>query len=320
MKSLYALSVVSFSRDIYYSFPLVIHSHEFWEIKQHIHHITLLQQCVDLDTIFSSCIFRCLYSFCWSPHCSISFLKLLTILNYRNFGVKSVIPLLIIQRISKFQILFWFIFPFMFDSNADILGYSIMQIFWATWLYTILWMIISKPITCILHTRHAHHFMASFLYIFIYKLFIWFQTHHVPPFLSHWSLHSSFWPNTSLWLWSCIKVINAHHPTDLPWHINTPYFQIQRLKKDQVGIINPLDVLTKPLGRVLHSRHIRRIMGNYHSFILLLFYYLFALYIYTFFVLLLKIKDGVIQRMSHTYNPYIHSLPVSSNGTNILIY
>ena len=70
---------------------------------------------------------------------------------------------------------------------------------------------------------------------------------------------------------SCIKVINARHPTERTRHIDTPYFRIQDWKDQGAiqmhhipGIINPLDDLTKPLGWVLHSRHARRIMGNYH--------------------------------------------------------
>ena len=57
----------------------------------------------------------------------------------------------------------------------------------------------------------------------------------------------------------------------------------------------------------------------YIYFPLLTLYYLFVLYLYPFFVLLLKIREGVVLHMGHTYNTCLHTVPVSCNNTNTLI-
>jgi len=59
-----------------------------------------------------------------------------------------------------------------------------------------------------------------------------------------------------------------------------------------------------------------RTLEHYPSFIIFIFYILFDSYIDTFIVLLLKIREGVVLRTSPTY---IHSIPVPSKGTDILI-
>ena len=60
LKALYLLPHKLNFQDISYLFPSVIHSHAFVKIKNNIHHLSLYE-------ISSSCICRCLYSFCWSP-------------------------------------------------------------------------------------------------------------------------------------------------------------------------------------------------------------------------------------------------------------
>ena len=169
-------------------------------------------------------------------------------------------------------------------------------------------MIISKPITCILHTRHSHHSMAYFLYIFASKLIM---------FLRSVLINLSIPPSDPTPVYD--HVSKSSMLAILQTALNTLILHTTNFKTgiDQGGIINPLDVLTKPLGWVLHSFHARRILEHYHSFILFIFYYLFDSYIDTFIVLLLKIREGVVLRTSPTY---IHSTSVPSKGTNIFIY
>ena len=70
---------------------------------------------------------------------------------------------------------------------------------------------------------------------------------------------------------SAINMVNNSVPTDRSRHIDIQYFAIQDWKSagDLImrhipGVINPPDALTKPLGWVLHSRHVRRMMGHHH--------------------------------------------------------
>ena len=70
---------------------------------------------------------------------------------------------------------------------------------------------------------------------------------------------------------SAIKMINARIPTEHSHHIDIQHFAIQDWKDANIivlhhilGVINPLDDLTKPLGWVLHSHHAHHIMGHYH--------------------------------------------------------
>ena len=69
---------------------------------------------------------------------------------------------------------------------------------------------------------------------------------------------------------SAIAIINAKTPTERSRHIDIQHFAIQDWKEAGdilinylPGVINPADDLTKPLGWVLHHRHVRRFMGHY---------------------------------------------------------
>ena len=69
---------------------------------------------------------------------------------------------------------------------------------------------------------------------------------------------------------STIKIVNSGVPTERSRHIDIPYFAIQDWKRDLYikmqfisGKINPADALTKPLGWVLHNRHVRRLFGHF---------------------------------------------------------
>ena len=69
---------------------------------------------------------------------------------------------------------------------------------------------------------------------------------------------------------STIHVVNSRAPTARTRHIDIRYFAIQDWKEQDdivlkhiIGKINPADDFTKPLGRLLHGRHARRIMGHY---------------------------------------------------------
>ena len=69
---------------------------------------------------------------------------------------------------------------------------------------------------------------------------------------------------------STIKIVNARVPTERTHHIDIHLFAIQAWKEQGdvtlhhiPGIINPSNDLTKPLGWVLHSRHMPRLMGHY---------------------------------------------------------
>jgi len=66
-----------------------------------------------------------------------------------------------------------------------------------------------------------------------------------------------------------IDIIASQKPTERTRHIDIRFFAIQDWTDDISlshipGIINPSDDLTKPLGRVLHERHARYIMGHYN--------------------------------------------------------
>ena len=63
---------------------------------------------------------------------------------------------------------------------------------------------------------------------------------------------------------------NADCPTERSRHIDIQYFALQDWQKAGhlylhkiPGIVNPSDALTKALGWVLHSRHVRRMMGHF---------------------------------------------------------
>jgi len=69
---------------------------------------------------------------------------------------------------------------------------------------------------------------------------------------------------------SAINVINARVPSERSRHVDIQHFAIQVwedsgdiVMKFILGVINPSDDLTKPLGWVLHERHARRIMGHH---------------------------------------------------------
>ena len=71
---------------------------------------------------------------------------------------------------------------------------------------------------------------------------------------------------------SAIKIINARHPTERSRHIAIQWFAIQDWKDNGdiilhhiPGVINPADSMTKPLGWMLHARHVRRLMGHFGS-------------------------------------------------------
>ena len=67
-----------------------------------------------------------------------------------------------------------------------------------------------------------------------------------------------------------IKIVNTNRPTPRSRHIAIRYFGLQQWRElgeialhHIAGIINPADALTKALGWVLHSRHVRFMMGHY---------------------------------------------------------
>ncbi len=69
---------------------------------------------------------------------------------------------------------------------------------------------------------------------------------------------------------AAISMINSKKPTDRTRHIDIQHFAINEWRdrgdlemRYLPGIINPADALTKPLGWVLHHRHVRRLMGHY---------------------------------------------------------
>ena len=69
---------------------------------------------------------------------------------------------------------------------------------------------------------------------------------------------------------STIKIINNKIPTSRTRHCEIRFFAIQGWKEEGSidmkhipGILNPSDSLTKLLGWVLHTRHVRRMMGHY---------------------------------------------------------
>jgi hypothetical protein len=69
---------------------------------------------------------------------------------------------------------------------------------------------------------------------------------------------------------AAINMVNANRPTERSRHIDIQYFAIQEwrqrgdIKLAHIpGVINPADAQTKPLGWILHHRHVRRIMGHH---------------------------------------------------------
>ena len=69
---------------------------------------------------------------------------------------------------------------------------------------------------------------------------------------------------------SAINIINDKIPTERSRHIDIQYFAIQDWRENGdiimvhiPGIINPADSMTKPIGWMLHWRHVRRFMGHY---------------------------------------------------------
>jgi hypothetical protein len=69
---------------------------------------------------------------------------------------------------------------------------------------------------------------------------------------------------------STINIINNGKPTERTRHVDIQWFAIQEWRrsgdlilKHLPGKINPADALTKPLGRILHERHCRRLLGHY---------------------------------------------------------
>jgi hypothetical protein len=71
---------------------------------------------------------------------------------------------------------------------------------------------------------------------------------------------------------STINIINNGKPTERTRHVDIQWFAIQEWRRagDLIlrhlpGKINPADALTKPLGRILHERHCRRLLGHFGS-------------------------------------------------------
>jgi Reverse transcriptase (RNA-dependent DNA polymerase) len=69
---------------------------------------------------------------------------------------------------------------------------------------------------------------------------------------------------------TAIAMVNSAKPTPRSRHIDTRYYAIQDWKRRQIvslahipGVLCPADALTKPLARILHHRHTRRLMGHY---------------------------------------------------------
>jgi hypothetical protein len=69
---------------------------------------------------------------------------------------------------------------------------------------------------------------------------------------------------------AAIDMVNSSKPTPRSRHIDIQHFAIQEWKQRELvllqhipGVISPPDALTKALGWVLHSRHVRRMMGHY---------------------------------------------------------
>jgi hypothetical protein len=69
---------------------------------------------------------------------------------------------------------------------------------------------------------------------------------------------------------AAIAMVNSSKPTPRSRHIDVQHFAIQEWKQKQLillehipGIISPPDALTKALSWVLHSRHVRRMMGHH---------------------------------------------------------
>ena len=62
-----------------------------------------------------------------------------------------------------------------------------------------------------------------------------------------------------------VKIVTSKQPTERSWHIFIKFFAIQDQKHaGDIVIINPCDDPTKPLRRVLHSRHALGLMRHHH--------------------------------------------------------
>jgi hypothetical protein len=69
---------------------------------------------------------------------------------------------------------------------------------------------------------------------------------------------------------AAINMVDANRPTEPSRHIDIQHFAIQEwrqrgdIKLAHIpGVINPSDAPTKPLGWILHRRHVRRSMGHH---------------------------------------------------------
>jgi Reverse transcriptase (RNA-dependent DNA polymerase) len=69
---------------------------------------------------------------------------------------------------------------------------------------------------------------------------------------------------------AAIAMVNSSKPTPRSRHIDTQHYAIQGWKACNIlrlehipGSLSPADALTKPLARILHHRHSRRMMGHY---------------------------------------------------------
>ena len=140
---------------------------------------------------------------------------------------------------------------------------------------------------------------------------------------------------------SCIKIVNTRKPTDRIKQLEVPCSWIKDWKTDNYiimkhipGILFPPDLLIKPLSWVLHSQHSRRTMGHHkpswfisqyaitswlwYSIAYYFLFFIFYSYIYislhiltyfhiipqTFYALLLKTREGVVQGIRGTLIPY----------------
>ena len=71
---------------------------------------------------------------------------------------------------------------------------------------------------------------------------------------------------------AAIDMINENKPTQRSRHIDIQLFAIQEWRENEEltvvhipGILNPADVLTKPLGPTLFHRHVTRMLGQLHD-------------------------------------------------------
>ena len=126
--------------------------------------------------IFPSCIHRCLYSCLWFPTTAI---LVQAVYHHKSPSLWCEVCDTFAHSQADFKVTISVLidFPFYVWYNCRYTGlFDYIQIYWATWFYAILWMIIGKPITCIIHTQHAHHFMAYIPYISTSKLMMFFRS------------------------------------------------------------------------------------------------------------------------------------------------